>query len=78
MATREKNILSFITSAGMYKEDDLEKDVDRVMGYYYGHGYLQAKVDRPAVDFKEDGIYITFNVFEGNQFTIGSVDIRGI
>jgi outer membrane protein insertion porin family len=77
MATREKNILSFITSAGMYKEDDLEKDVDRVMGYYYGHGYLQVKVDRPAVDFKEDGIYITFNVFEGNQFTIGSVDMQG-
>jgi len=77
IASREKNILSFITSAGMYKEDDLEKDVDRITGYYYGHGYLQAKVDRPVVDFKEDGIYITINVFEGSQFTIGSVDMRG-
>ena len=77
IASREKNILSFITSAGMYKEDDLEKDVDRITGYYYGHGYLQAKVDRPVVDFKENGIYITFNVFEGSQFTIGSVDMRG-
>ena len=77
MATREKNILSFFTTAGMFKEEDLEKDVDRVTAYYYGHGFLQAKVDPPTVDFKEKGIYINFNVFEGNQFTIGSVDIKG-
>jgi len=77
MATREKNILSFFTTAGMFKEEDLEKDVDRVTAYYYGHGFLQAKVDPPTVDFKEKGIYINFNVFEGNQFTIGSVDLKG-
>jgi outer membrane protein insertion porin family len=77
MATREKNITSFFTTAGMFKEEDLEKDVDRVTAYYYGHGFLQAKVDPPTVDFKEKGIYINFNVFEGNQFTIGSVDITG-
>ncbi|MCX5894421.1 MAG: outer membrane protein assembly factor BamA [Proteobacteria bacterium] len=77
MATREKNILSFITTAGMYKDDDLEKDVDRITGYYYSQGYLQAKVDKPAVDFKEDAIYINFTIFEGNRFVIGSIDVRG-
>jgi len=77
LATREKNILSFFTTAGVYKEEDLEKDVDRLTAYYYGHGFLQAKVDPPTVEFKEKGIFINFNIFEGNQFTIGSVDIKG-
>jgi outer membrane protein insertion porin family len=77
MATREKNILSFFTTAGVFKEDDLEKDVDRLTAYYYGQGFLQAKVDLPHVEFKDDGIHINFNVYEGNQFTIGDVDVKG-
>ncbi len=78
METREKHwILSLFTTRGVYKDEGVEKDLERITAYYYSKGFLQVKVDKPKVTFKNDGIYVHFTLTEGNRFTIGAVDFKG-
>jgi len=77
METREKNWMSFFTSSGIFKNEALEKDTSRLTAYYYSKGFLQVKVDKPTVEFKEDGIYVHFTITEGNKYVIGAVDFKG-
>ncbi len=35
------------------------------------------KVDKPTVDFKDDGIYVHFTITEGDRFTIGTSEFKG-
>ncbi len=77
METKEKNFLSFITSAGIFKEESFQKDLENLRAYYYHEGYIKAKVGIPTVTHEEKDIYITIPVEEGFQYTIGAVDIKG-
>ena len=77
METRQKNWLSFITSAGIFKEEALQKDLDKLTAYYYYQGYIKATVSTPAVTHEGKDIYITIPVEEGDRFNIGKVDITG-
>ena len=77
METREKNLLSFVTSAGIFKEEAFQKDMDNLTAYYYHEGYIKAEVGTPTVTHEEKDIYITIAVEEGDRYTIGKVDITG-
>jgi outer membrane protein insertion porin family len=75
--TDEKGFFSFITESGELNAEDLNQDVAKLEAYYHNNGYLRARVGEPAVEFKEEGIYITFKINEGPQFKVGKVDIAG-
>ena len=77
MATAEKNIFSWITSAGDLKEDKLEQDVALLSSFYKNHGYMQVRVGEPLVKFEGNQIEITIKIDEGPQFKIGAVDMTG-
>lgn len=78
METRKKRrILSMFTSVGLFKDEALAKDISRITAYYYSKGFLQVKVNKPTVEFKEDGVYVHFNIFEGDRFVIGGLDFEG-
>ncbi len=77
METRQKNFLSFITSAGIFKEEALQKDVEKLMAYYYYQGYIKATVSNPTVTHEGKEIFITIPVEEGDRFNIGRVDLTG-
>jgi outer membrane protein insertion porin family len=77
METREKNLLSFITNAGIFKEETFQKDLDRIVAFYYNEGHIKAKVGTPTVTHEGKDIYITIPVEEGESFKIGEVDITG-
>ncbi len=77
METRQKSWLSLFTSIGVFKDEALEKDLQRITAYYYSKGFLQVKVEKPRVEFKKDGIYIHFNIIEGNRYVLGGVDFKG-
>ncbi len=77
METRQKNFLSFITSAGLFKEDAFQKDLEKIRSYYYYKGYIKAKVGTPTVTHEGKDIYITIPVEEGDQYTIGKVELTG-
>jgi len=77
METREKNLLSFITSAGIFKEESFQKDLDRITAFYYNEGYIKVKVGNPTITHKKKGIYIEIPIDEGATFKIGDVAITG-
>jgi outer membrane protein insertion porin family len=77
MQTREGWVFGFLTGAGVLSRDVLRTDVERLTAYYYDHGYVTVKVDEPRVERRDDGLYITIKIAEGDQFKIGKVDIVG-
>jgi outer membrane protein insertion porin family len=77
ISTSEKSILSWFTRAGELNEHDLEQDVTRLKSFYLNSGYIQAQVGEPQVEFKGNGIIITFKIDEGPQFKVGKVSVTG-
>jgi len=77
METREKSLMSLFTTKGIYKDEGLEKDLERMTAFYYSKGFLLVEVGKPTVTFKKKGIHIHINVTEGPKFTIGSIGFDG-
>ncbi len=73
LQTKKKSFLSFITSAGAYKEDVLKDDVTRLTLWYLDHGYLQFAAKPPLTLSTEKGMYVFFIVEEGEQYTVKSM-----
>ncbi|MBI5286915.1 MAG: outer membrane protein assembly factor BamA, partial [Deltaproteobacteria bacterium] len=79
MDTKEAGLFSFITKSGSYEEDIFQNDLSAILGLYYDTGYIQAKIEESRVSISEDKrwIYITIAVVEGEQYTVGNIDIQG-
>jgi len=77
LALKERGFLSFLTNSGVLKEEFLERDSAAILSYYHNHGFIEARVGRAEVDIKDDGIYITFRVWEGARYKMGDVAFRG-
>ena len=77
IATSEKSILSWFTSAGDLNQEILNQDSGRLTAFYHNNGYIRARVGDPQVEFEEDGIVVTFKVSEGPRFKVGKVDFSG-
>ncbi len=75
--TKEKNIFSWVSKAGTYKEDTLERDLDGIVAFYLLKGFLEVKVGKPKVTADKNGITISIPVEEGRQFKAARVDIQG-
>ena len=77
MKTSEKGFFSWMTSSGDLKTEDLDQDITKLSGFYYNHGYIQARIGEPQIEYKGNWIYITIKIDEGPQFKVGNVDIKG-
>ncbi|MBY0353148.1 outer membrane protein assembly factor BamA [Candidatus Babeliales bacterium] len=77
--TRENWLLGFMDQAGSYSEEQLDADKHRIEYFYRDHGYLTAKVTKTDVDFSPNkrDVSITFNISEGDLFTVSSVSAHG-
>jgi outer membrane protein insertion porin family len=75
--TKKRGLLSWLTGTGVLKRDLLDEDVERIKALYYNKGYIQVEVDKPEVNIKKKGIYITYRIKEGHQFRIGRIDFKG-
>ncbi len=51
METKEHWMFSFLTSAGVYKREILDIDLERIKDFYFSHGYLEVKVGEPEITF---------------------------
>ena len=49
MQTKEGGFLSFLTSAGTYREDAFQRDLQAIQFVYGDKGYIYAKLAKPAV-----------------------------
>lgn len=77
LALGEHGFLSWITDSGVLKEEYLNRDSAALEAYYGNHGFIRAQVGQPKVDFREDGIYVTFEVHEGTRYRVGEVTFQG-
>jgi outer membrane protein insertion porin family len=77
ITTKEEWLLSRFTSAGVLNKETLKTDTERLTAWYYDNGYINVRVDEPQVERKEDGLYVTIKVAEGDQYKVGEVKFAG-
>ncbi len=79
MNTRPGGYLSFLTSAGTFKEDALQHDVQNLQATYLDRGYVTVKIGHPSVALSPDKrwVYVTIPVEEGERYRIGEVRFTG-
>jgi len=77
ISTRKKNFLSRFLNTGVLNRDALKTDVERLTAWYYDNGYINVRIDEPKVERKEDGMYVTMRIDEGEQFMMGDFAFAG-
>ena len=79
MGTKETGLLSFISSAGSYSSDTLEKDLNNIRFIYMDKGYWKVFVGQPEIVISPDRTDITINISiqEGDQYTAGTIGFSG-
>ncbi len=77
MALKTRGLFSFLTGSGVLKEEYLERDTNAIAAFGLNQGFVDIQVSAPTVEYKEDGIYITFTVHEGPRYTVRSVKFAG-
>jgi len=77
LALSTRGMFSWLTGTGVLKEELLDRDAAAIEAYYGNRGFMDAKVGQPEVDYKEDGIYITFKINEGKRYKVGKVTFSG-
>ncbi|UCE64817.1 MAG: outer membrane protein assembly factor BamA [Nitrospirota bacterium] len=80
MANREYAIpWSWFTDAGVFRQDEVPNDVQRIVEVYSNKGYLDVKVGTPSIDLSEDKKWftLTFSIVEGEPYTVSQVSFDG-
>ena len=77
LALRPRGIFSWMTGTGVLKEEYLERDTNAIAAFGLNQGHIDIQVSAPEVEYKPDGIYVTFTVSEGPRYTIRSVQFAG-
>ncbi len=77
MALQPRSLLSWFTGTGVLEEEYLERDSNAIAAFGLNEGFVDIQVSAPEVEYKTDGIYITFQVNEGPRYTINKVQFGG-
>lgn len=79
MSTRPPGALSFLTGSGVFRRDDLERDLAILTGYYVDHGFAAVKIAPPVLRLSRDGkrMMVTIAIDEGQRFEYGAIDFKG-
>jgi len=75
----EGSFFSFLNNNNSYSREKLEGDIESLESFYKNRGYLKFSIESSQVSLSKDlnDIYISFNVFEGEKYTISDVDVIG-
>ncbi len=77
MITSEKGWFSWFNESGVLKRDSAKEDANRIGAFYQNHGFIDVKIGEPEIEKKENWLYITFNMEEGERYKVGIFDIQG-
>ena len=70
---------SWFSKSDRYSRERLSADIERMRSHYLDRGYINFKVSSTQVSISPNkrSVFITVNVSEGAQFSIGNVSIKG-
>lgn len=68
---------SWLFGTGRLSEELLKNDRTLIRQYFLNNGYLDGIVSEPAVEVRDDGIYISFDIEEGDVYSVASVSAIG-
>jgi outer membrane protein insertion porin family len=77
MTTTKRTLIGFITDTGILQPQQLRQDIQKLNGFYYNNGFVNAQIGEPVITHDAKGIYIKIPVKEGKRFKIGKVEISG-
>ena len=79
MSTRPGGYLSFISSAGNYSEEALQRDMQNLQVVYLDRGHVGVKIGHPSVAISPDKrwMFVTVPIEEGPRYRIGEVKFSG-
>lgn len=77
LALRPRTILSWFTGTGVLKDEYIERDTNAIAAYGLSQGFVDIQVSAPDIQYKDDGIYITFLVSEGPRYKVRDVKFAG-
>ncbi len=74
-----KNWLSWATGSGNYSREQLSGDLEKLKSWYMDRGYIDFSIESTQVSISPDKsqIFVTINVFEGDQYTVNEVNLAG-
>jgi outer membrane protein insertion porin family len=72
-------ISAYSSMASLYRDDFLKRDTEFLSYYYRDNGFMEVKVAKPIVimDKARDFVRVNFELEEGLQFQVGTIDIVG-
>ena len=78
VTTRERNWLSWLSSADVYDPERLQADQELLRRHYLKNGFADFRVISAVADFdaERNSFFVTFTVDEGARYTFGNVDIE--
>jgi len=73
------SIFSFLSNDNAYSREKLQGDIESLESFYLNRGYLKFSIESSEISLSKDkkSIFINFNIFEGEQYTINDVDVVG-
>lgn len=79
METTEDWWLSWLTGAGVYKEEVLKNDIALISDLYFNNGYVNVKLSEPRVEIFPDkkSLLVPIDIREGDQYKVGALDFKG-
>jgi outer membrane protein insertion porin family len=76
--TRRRWMLSWITSSGVFKDEQFEDDKERLAEFYRSKGYIDFELRDVQFEYPSaTRMVIHFIVYEGRQYKVGSVQFTG-
>ncbi|PAW88675.1 MAG: outer membrane protein assembly factor BamA [Pedosphaera sp. Tous-C6FEB] len=78
LKTKEHWMFSWLTGSDKFKDDQFEDDKEKLTDFYRNEGYLDFEIKEIQFDNpKPDALAIKFQVFEGKQYKVGTVAVKG-
>jgi len=75
--TSEKGFFSWLTGSGELDSETLSQDIIKLSDFYHNNGYAEARIADPEITYRENWIYITIKIEEGERFKMGEVSLAG-
>lgn len=79
METKQSWFMSWLTSAGTYKEEVLKNDALLITDFYLNNGYINVKVGEPNVKLNDSktALEVSIGITEGDQYRVGEIGFKG-